>query len=163
MKKEYIQGKSGKLQGSQPGRRKGSKPKMMPSDIRGMIRELEVGHLDRRRRMVRLIDHAKEVLGHDPEEAMLAVLEHDIATNLAVQQIIMKHVHEQDELFDGDGDLIPALSNHLLKYQDMNRKALAELNRLHDKLRSQDRQKKQRTVNVADLVLDHSEGGEDDN
>jgi hypothetical protein len=96
----------------------------------------------------------------DPEEIAIQVLEHDIATNLAIEQVIMEHANARDDLIDEEGQLIPALSTNLLKYQEAKRKSLVELNKIYARRREEDRADKM-TRDVADIILDN-QGGDDE-
>jgi len=149
----------GRFTRSNPG---GPSKEKTPKDIRDLIRKMEDGHLDRRRRMAKLIEEGRELLGVcDPEEIAVQVLEHDIATNLAIERVILEHANEREDLIDESGQLIPALSTNLLKYQEAKRKSLIELNRIYARRREEDRADKM-TRDVADIILDDQGGDNED-
>ena len=134
------------------------KNKIAPETPAELKEALASGKLDGRSRYVKTLKDTRTALASDPVGASRAVLETQVALNLAVQQSIMEHaLRPGTPLVTPEGRLDPLLADDLVKLQASTRTALRELRQLAPK---PDKGKKAETKpapSVADLILDVSE------
>jgi hypothetical protein len=128
--------------------------KIRPKDHTQLIAALEQDALDRRTSQAKQIAEVKQHLAGDFHNTTRAILRHEVATNLAIEKMILDRLFTDQEKIVQGNQLSPLITEDLIRLRTQTRKALLALSQFEGR-------KKGKSANpYAGAVLELSDGGE---